>query len=156
MFADRPASMKIKTTKKWTKVERKLMMSLRARTLCTNVNKMVLYSLSAIWMVAIKKNQPPAVQNTNETVRDGPKMSHQLVGVWSEHPAFCENKNPENFFWRVSTLFHENLHQRKFPAIQYLARNAPPILDKTIPTPKWIAPLFSAAHSICVQEIPLP
>ena len=56
-------------------------------------------------------------------VRDGPKMLHQLVGVWSEHPAFCENKNPENFFRRVGTLFQENMHQRKFLAIQYLARN---------------------------------
>ena len=26
-----------------------------------------------------------------------------------------ENKNRENFFWRVWTLFRENLHQRKFP-----------------------------------------
>ena len=30
-----------------------------------------------------------------------------------------ENKNRENFFWRIWTLFHENLHQRKFPAIRY-------------------------------------
>ena len=44
-------------------------------------------------MVAVKKNQPATVQNTNETVRDGPKMSHQPVGVWSEHFAFRENKN---------------------------------------------------------------
>ena len=38
-------------------------------------------------MVVVKKNQPPTVQNTNKTVRDAPKMSHQLVGVWSERPA---------------------------------------------------------------------
>ena len=41
-------------------------------------------------MVAVKKNQPPTVQNTNETVRDAPKMSHQPVGVWSERPAFLK------------------------------------------------------------------
>ena len=32
---------------------------------------------------------------------------------------FRENKNRENFFWRVRTHFHKNLHQRKFPAIRY-------------------------------------
>ena len=35
-------------------------------------------------MVAVKKTQPPTVQNTNESVTDTPKMLHQLVGVWSE------------------------------------------------------------------------
>ena len=59
------------------------------------MNEMVLYSLSALYMVAVKKNQPATVQNTNEPVRDGSKMSHQPVGVWSECPVFCEN---ENFF----------------------------------------------------------
>ena len=43
-------------------------------------------------MVAVKKNQPPTVQNTNETVRDAPKMSHQLVGVWSERPRSAKIK----------------------------------------------------------------
>ena len=43
-------------------------------------------------------NQPPTVQNTNEPVRDSPKMSHQPVGVWSERPAFRENKNHEDLF----------------------------------------------------------
>ena len=50
------------------------------------MNKVVLYSL-----VAVKKNQPPTVQNTNELVRDAPKMSHQLVGLMSERPMFREN-----------------------------------------------------------------
>ena len=49
---------------------------------------MVLYSLSALCY----QNQPPTVQNTNEPIRDGLKMSHQLVGVWSECPVFCESK----------------------------------------------------------------
>ena len=31
--------------------------------------------------------EPATVQNTNETVRDSPKMSHQPVGVWSERSA---------------------------------------------------------------------
>ena len=43
-------------------------------------------------MVAVKKNQPPTVQNTNETVRDAPKMSHQPVGVWSECPRSAKIK----------------------------------------------------------------
>ena len=44
-------------------------------------------------MVAVKKNQPAAtVQNTNETVRDAPKMSHQPVGVWSERPRSAKIK----------------------------------------------------------------
>ena len=43
-------------------------------------------------MVAVKKNQPPTVQNTNETVRDAPKMSHQPVGVWSERPRSAKIK----------------------------------------------------------------
>ena len=30
-----------------------------------------------------------------QPVGGSPKMSHQLVGVWSECPAFCENKTPE-------------------------------------------------------------
>ena len=38
-------------------------------------------------MVAVKKNQPPTVQNTNETIRDALKMPHQPIGVWSERPA---------------------------------------------------------------------
>ena len=62
------------------------------------MNMMVLYSLSALQMVAVKKNQPPTVQNANETVRDGSKMSHKPVGVWSECFAFCKNKNRKNFF----------------------------------------------------------
>ena len=46
IFADRPASTKIKTTKKWTKME--IFWHHYVHTLCTNVNKIVLYSLSAL------------------------------------------------------------------------------------------------------------
>ena len=37
-------------------------------------------------MAAVKKNQPPTVQNTNETVRDAPKMSYQPVGCGQSVP----------------------------------------------------------------------
>ena len=62
------------------------------------MNEMVLYSPSALQMVAVKKNQPLTVQNTNKTIRDAPNMSHQPVGVWLDRPAFRENINRENFF----------------------------------------------------------
>ena len=60
---------------------------------------MVLYSL-----VTVEKSQPPTVQNTNEPVSDGLKMSHQLVGVWSEHPMFHEISSEESgrFFVKIS------------------------------------------------------
>ena len=74
----------------------------------THVNEMVVYSL-----VAVEKSQPPTVQNTNESIRDASKMSHQPVGVWSERPMFRKNKNCENFFWRVWMLFRKNFHRRK-------------------------------------------
>ena len=51
-------------------------------------------------MVAVKKNQPLTVQNTNKTVRDTPKMSHQPVGVWSERPTFRENIKKRKFLLR--------------------------------------------------------
>ena len=70
-------------------------------------------------MVAVKKNQPPTVQNTNETVRDTPKMSHQPVGVWSEGPAFRENKTVKISSEESGRFSAKNLHQRKFPTIWY-------------------------------------
>ena len=70
-------------------------------------------------MVAVKKNQPATIQNTNKPVRDGPKMSHQLVGVWSERPAFCENRSQD--------AFPQKFAPAKIPAIWYLPRNVPPI-----------------------------
>ena len=52
------------------------MTSLRAyKDMSTHVNEMVLYSLSALQMVAVKKNQPTTIQNTNKSVRDTPKLS---------------------------------------------------------------------------------
>ena len=59
-------------------------------------------------MVAVKKNQPPTVQNTNETVRDAPKMSHQPVGVWSERSAKIKtakvsSEEPGRFFAKICT-----------------------------------------------------
>ena len=63
-------------------------------------------------MVAVIKNQPPTVQNTNKPIRDSPKMSHQPVGVWSERPAFHKYKNRENFSWRVRA---QNCTSENFP-----------------------------------------
>ena len=50
-----------------------------------------------------------------QPVGGDPKMSHQLVGVLSECPTFHGNKNCENFFWRVRTLFCENCTSENFP-----------------------------------------
>ena len=74
-------------------------------------------------MVAVKKNQPPTVQNTNKTVRDAPKMSHQPVGVWSECPAFREIKTakisseePGRFSAKICTSENFPLYGRTLPS----------------------------------------
>ena len=56
-------------------------------------------------MVAVKKNQPATVQNTNETVRDGAKMSHQPVGVWSErwHSTKISSEESGHFSAKICT-----------------------------------------------------
>ena len=38
------------------------------------VNEMVLYSLSALKMVTVKKRKPATIQNTNESIRDALKL----------------------------------------------------------------------------------
>ena len=40
-----------------------------------------------------------------------------FVEVWLERLTFYEDKNFENFFWRVCRYFHEILHKQNFPAI---------------------------------------
>ena len=129
-------------------------------------------------MVAVKKRTPATIQNTNESLRDTPKLLKSRSAVlnpmhrffahccsldtfviakastqkedWAIVAQACffassfsvlrlayeawpptgrgvaivsgihENKNRKNFFWRVWTLFRENLHQRKFPSIRYV------------------------------------
>ena len=41
----------------------------------TSVNEMVLYSLSALLMIPVEKNQPATIQNANESIRDALKLS---------------------------------------------------------------------------------
>ena len=45
------------------------------------------------------------------------RHGNHLVDVWLEQLVFSENKNHENFVWRVWRYFCETLHQQKFPAI---------------------------------------
>jgi len=126
-------------------------------------------------MVAVKKNQPATIQNTNKSVRRSAVVEveisnaesntpvshlwrqswylrnceslytkgrsgrcctglllqfvvqcHFAYGAWpstgrgvARESHIRENKNCENFFWRVCTFLRENLHQQKFPTIRY-------------------------------------
>ena len=105
IFVDRPASAKIWTSKKL------ILMTSLVGTSSTHVNEMVLYTVCPL-NGCCKEDQPPTVRNTNEPVRNAPKIS---VGVWSERPAFRENKNCENFFWRVWRLSAKICTSENFP-----------------------------------------
>ena len=46
-----------------------------------NVNEMILYSLFALEIVAVEKNQPSTIQNANKSVRDAMKFSKSRSAV---------------------------------------------------------------------------
>ena len=99
IFADRPTSMKIRTAKKWTEMEiDDVITCIRRVPMWTRwFSTVCLPSKWSLWRISLLLHK-----NTNKPVRDGPRMSHQLVGVWSEHPAFCENRSQDAFPWKFA------------------------------------------------------
>ena len=89
IFADRPASAKIKTTKRW-----KLMTSLRAYVEYRCEHDGSLQSVGPLNGCCKEESASYCTKYQQNRKRS----SEDVVGVWSERPAFRENKNRENFF----------------------------------------------------------
>ena len=87
IFMDRPASANIKAAIKWTKME--------INDIITCVHRVPMWArwlstvcLSSSLNGCYKEESASYCTKYYKLVRNGPKMSHQPVGVWSECPAF--------------------------------------------------------------------
>ena len=149
IFADRPASMKIKTMK--NELRWKLMMSLHAYIVyqCErDGSQQSVCHLNGCYKEESASCRTKYQQNRKRWSEDVASTGRGVVRA-----SCIPRKKPENFFWRVRTVFCENLRQQKFPL--YGIEMSHPF-RQNYPHPQVNSPIvFSCTLNLCAG-IPLP